>query len=756
MTAKSARYVHSFIAVVLFVCAAIVAAPAASAAVLPDESSPSSVSPASSSRIFQSYTYSGGMPLASSVGRAVEQPGSKRSMMELSELSPTLIEQDDELRVSLRVTNTTSQPIENATVHFNVTRVRFMTRSGLDVWDAQALEDASGTRLVSETLDETLEPGDTASFQFTVGAQQFGLLTGLEGWGPRGVTLELVGDVDDQFQRIDALYTYILWYPAADAVEQNLNVATIAAVTGVTSDPLAPDSNVGQVLAQTGSDERLPRILKAVEGSEHVGLAIDPAMIQSIHDATTVPPEDDSTPEGTATEGSQDLIENIQVSFEQEVAGRWLDAFLEAAPKHELLSLPTFDASFAPYLATAADVPTPRTRNYTALKDLSFTSPVAWPIASDFSVSVLDRAASSGYPITVAQSQVLPDSEALSYTRSGTFKTSETAATTVFDADERVTEVLLNPGTENPIQARQRLIAELAVLSKERPNEQRNVVIALDRSWNPDPAVAQAQLQAMSGLPWLRTAGVSELANQEQPVDSERVTVASPLSPALFTQGQFAQLRDTQRALVRFAAVTEDPSLITEPHWRAISRLTSQSWYSNTSEHASAVSAYNESVSELMSAINIVPSSDINMISTGAEIPLTVQNNLDQNVSFEVQLNPSDSRLQAPTTLPVQIMANSTQSIRIPVTAVGSGNVEVRVQILDESGRSVATSGVFRVRVRADWENVGTGVVLGLLALLLAGGIWRTVRRGHSERRVSALDSKEALALVEAEAEERT
>jgi hypothetical protein len=281
------------------------------------------------------------------------------------------------------------------------------------------------------------------------------------------------------------------------------------------------------------------------------------------------------------------------------------------------------------------------------------------------------------------------------------------------------------------------------------------VVIALDRSWSPDPAVAQAQLTAISGLPWIRTAGLSELADQEQPVDAERVTVTSPQSPALFAQGEFAQLRDNQRALVRFATVTEDPSLITEPHWRAVSRLTSQAWYSNTSEHATAVAAFNESVSGLMNSINIVPSSDINMISTGAEIPLTVQNNLDQDVSFSVQLSPSDSRLQAPTTLPVQITASSTQSIRIPVTAVGSGNVEVKVQILDESGKYVATSGVFRVRVRADWENVGTGVVLGLLALLLAGGIWRTVRRGHSERRVSALDSKEALALVEAEAEER-
>ena len=44
------------------------------------------------------------------------------------------------------------------------------------------------------------------------------------------------------------------------------------------------------------------------------------------------------------------------------------------------------------------------------------------------------------------------------------------------------------------------------------------------------------------------------------------------------------------------------------------------------------------------------------------------------------------------------------------------------------------------MRVRADWENVGTAIVGVLLALGLAFGLWRTIRRGQSERRGAVVE----------------
>lgn len=69
--------------------------------------------------------------------------------------------------------------------------------------------------------------------------------------------------------------------------------------------------------------------------------------------------------------------------------------------------------------------------------------------------------------------------------------------------------------------------------------------------------------------------------------------------------------------------------------------------------------------------------------------------------------------------------------VHIPVHAVGSGNVDVDVVLYSPSGAVVGTGGDMQVRVRADWETVGTAVVAGVLVVLLVIGLIRTARRGR-------------------------
>src|SRR5690606_23046974 len=69
----------------------------------------------------------------------------------------------------------------------------------------------------------------------------------------------------------------------------------------------------------------------------------------------------------------------------------------------------------------------------------------------------------------------------------------------------------------------------------------------------------------------------------------------------------------------------------------------------------------------------------------------------------------------------------------------GSGNVTVEVELVSAAQPQVrvAEPQEFVVRVRADWESVGTVVVAVLLGIALVAGIWRTVRRGRSPRRLA-------------------
>jgi hypothetical protein len=76
-------------------------------------------------------------------------------------------------------------------------------------------------------------------------------------------------------------------------------------------------------------------------------------------------------------------------------------------------------------------------------------------------------------------------------------------------------------------------------------------------------------------------------------------------------------------------------------------------------------------------------------------------------------------------------------NVHVPVRAIGSGDVDLQVEVLAPSGAVVAGPTSFSVRVRAGWETAGTAVVAAAIALLFIGGIWRTVRRGRSSARTT-------------------
>lgn len=761
-SAKSARSVHSFVAVTALFSSLFFVSPASAA---PSDSDASEATRASSF-LLEPYSQRNAVVGTSSHVSKVATNESFEGLMELAELSPTLIKPDSDVRVSVKVTNTSDQKITDPQVTFNLTRVRFSTRLGLDSWESRVLGDAPGDILASETLNQSLAPGKTANFQFTIKASQFALLGGYEGWGPRGVTLEFFGKQDGGKALIDALNTYVIWYPDAQSVTENLNVSTIVPLTGATLDPLA-DQETNQVLgtevlAQVANTQPLAKALEAVKGVPSVSLAVDPELLESIDAAATPQPAPEGLDAVTASPTAEDSPNTepdadpaLEETFEQQEGRSWIDAFLNASTSHELLALPDYDSDWAPFADANVEMRANPTLSSQNLQSVEFSDAIAWPSADSFSAPVLQKVSDSNYPIALAEADVLLDNDQINYTPSATLKADIAPNTTVFNADERLTFLVQTPKSDNPVVERQRLIAELAVISKERPAENRNLVIAPNRSWSPEPSVANAQLSALESLPWVSTQPMSALADQDLKAQTDVPLAKAPSGPNLFEAGEFSQLREVQRSLNKFSRVVLEPKRLTDPYANSLARLTSQNWLTDLSGQDRATEGYKASATATMQTITVAPSSDINMISTGAEIPLTVRNDLDQDVTLQVQLSPNDPRLQADAAVPITIPANSSDSLRVPVTAVGSGNVAVKVNILDESGSLITSTGSFDVRVRADWENMGTAVVFSLLAILLVGGVWRTIRRGRSENRSQALDTQEALALVEAEAEER-
>ena len=83
----------------------------------------------------------------------------------------------------------------------------------------------------------------------------------------------------------------------------------------------------------------------------------------------------------------------------------------------------------------------------------------------------------------------------------------------------------------------------------------------------------------------------------------------------------------------------------------------------------------------------------------------------------------------------VDLAANTSATVLIPVTAVSSANVAAFVHLTDADGHPLTPDTIVRVRVRADWGAAFTRIVGGAAILLLVGGIWRTARRGRRDTR---------------------
>jgi hypothetical protein len=109
-----------------------------------------------------------------------------------------------------------------------------------------------------------------------------------------------------------------------------------------------------------------------------------------------------------------------------------------------------------------------------------------------------------------------------------------------------------------------------------------------------------------------------------------------------------------------------------------------------------------------------------------------------------VRLTPDDPRLVVETNPTIVVPAGTSRDAEVRVRAIGSGDVTLDVEVLAPSGVAVTDPTELTVKVRAGWETVGTAVLAGGVGLLFVAGIWRTVRRGRSDRRTTGEQVTEA------------
>ena len=294
------------------------------------------------------------------------------------------------------------------------------------------------------------------------------------------------------------------------------------------------------------------------------------------------------------------------------------------------------------------------------------------------------------------------------------------------------------------LDTRQLLRGNSAILTRQAPGLERDIVVAMPRqaASTADPSALKARVAALRSTSWTQSqslSGLEERARAEveaveagnsgiersEPSD-DNVTDDNELTTATL-----AAAGGTASRLQSVASVLSDPAALLGEYTNLEAVVSSATWRAKPATCRAQVPAAEAAGTGVTSSLAAGPSSTINLISSEAQLPVRITSSLAQDVTVQVYLTSDNKRLQVPRTTTVTVPAHQQAKVTVPIQAVGSGDVGLTVQVLAADGTTVGTPTTVNMRVRADWESRGTGVIVGVLVSIVVIGTVRTVRRGR-------------------------
>lgn len=652
-------------------------------------------------------------------------------VVELTGIEPAYVTPEDPLTVRGTVRNGTTAALEEAVVSLRLQRTAPISRRSLDAW----LDEGNEYRtflLDDQSAEQPVPPGGALPFELTVDAG--GLPLSASVWGPRGLEVRVAG-TSDGVAATARTRTLTVWAPSTTAQPTAVSVLL----------PLAPTAREWEQAAVEGTavaDAAAPRVralLAAAQALPEVAWALDPALLSTRAPDEAITPAPTATPEG-------------QVEGE---AGSLVGALREALSGRDVLALPYADADVAalsrgewPGLLPDA---TARGEALRAEAGVPGTSAVGWSAAQRPDQATVSALAAQGAEAVVLPAALVEPATPLPYTATGRASVSTDAgAVDALLADDRLSAALggvvpdsvsagsspdddgaAAPEPGAALAARQYLLASSAMITAERPSDPRAVLVVLDRAVAEDAAGVADRVSALLQAPWVRPLALSAFADLPVPGVDRGALPAELVEDGEAGRALLESVVRARADLAAFAGIAPDPAALIRGTDDVLLQVTSAAWRTEVAGRATFAAQATRGVSRLEDAVGVVDSATVNLINTSGELPVTVRNGLDQPVQVLLRLTADDPALQLPEPVPVQVEPASEQAVAVPVRAVGRADVTIVAELTNAVGEPVGSSAAFDVRVRADWENVGTAVIATLVGAAFVIGLVRNIRRGR-------------------------
>ena len=703
----------------------------------------------------------------------------------INRLEPRVITAQNNVQVSGVVRNLTDKPIQNPSLDAYVQTYSPLTASDLSAYVTG--KSYQGRRVHAGTLEATIQPGAEQTFHMTIPFEDLPFNSDFE-WGPRGITVVVEGDENRGSDR-----SILIWDSAYSLEHTRVNVLLpwTSSTPRMTSDSysILSAASMSGVTFATDSQTLVDELTVPEDRATSSASSSSPTPSASSSEASASPsPSSSATSASPSPSSSATPRSEAEITADRHTRAAFLQTFFERT--RELVALPGNDADLTlattlnndtimKYLVDSrAQVPTTLAKTQALLPSSSRSSTSASASASASSSASASEASQSPSPSPSGEASQTQSSTAapklidnVSWTTSGSWgkqslngqlgstfiappgelaPESEQNFTsmakvelsadgqTITDKDDHSGESYtalssLSPMTDllswdaqsldDELDTQQFLTAMTAMITRERPSLSRTLFVPLQRSSSLDETRLE-RVRAILDNRWVEGISFSDLVNSEA-TDIERTAVQdSPFSDSL--RSEMSALSGAYAATLPLTGATEN---VDAARQRVDTTVSSALRADLGDQRSETIVSSIQSLNTFSSSVSVESSNAVNLINKSANFPVRVRNSLPWPVNVEVTLLPGDPRLRVTSTSTATIPANSSSTVEVPVTAIGSGDIRVTYKVSTPSGTVLDDSQRVLVRMRAGWEDAATVVMAVLVGLAFVGGIIRTVRR---------------------------
>lgn len=723
----------------------------------------------------------------------ISQSAADGLTVEVDKINPEVISPGSDITVEGTITNTSTETLSG----FDV-RVSLQSRSQSSVEllkDWLVFDDSSYSYVAhTEQLNHSLAAGASMRFSLNIRASQLPSAAG-NNWGARGMEVTVTSGELVSSDRAIAVWSpntqvqptkitaVIPLTASAMQMRELLALQSGAAFTPSQSDGFSPNAcitgdKVDLKLATTQMRTRTIEILNAANSQTIV--AVDPYLLsalgataaavnQKTADATpsaTASPTasapatasantENSTPSATASATpsasatptpTQSSTQNAKAVEAQQVAA--LNQALAGALKRGgIIALPPMDADLVAlsHVSTGASQIREAINQSKAMvgKDQLLSgarADVAISSSLELDQTYLDAVKGQVSTVISPPDALYPAGDLDYIPDSTAFLNNQRVLIPDQTLSESVSGMLTTYegflGNLTDFDARQLARGTTAVITRQRPDQVRHVLLLVERdsASNMDVKDLNDRLSAINNS-WSTPAPLTELeqlastkASDGTEIEREPLPVSST-DPYRINEQELATASKTVSTTQNMVSIYNEPAKIAGSTLRLTEVATSSAWRQGKFMVViDDVGCRNKIIGNMLRTL---PSSTINLIDSSAHLPVRVSNDTSQPAKVTIHLRPSRSLLRSKGDTTAVIPANSQTTVMVPVNAVGSGDIDVKVSMKNALGQPVGSSSTVHMRVRANWESWFTWGLGSVFSVLMVAGIVRTIHRGR-------------------------